>query len=89
MSSQNPLQTTTYIMLKIAKAQRNLMNARLNQMNLHVGQEKLLMELWQKDGLTQAELALRLFIEPLTLTKMLRRLENTKLLEKRRDESDA
>ena len=89
MSSQNPLQTTTYFMLKIAKAQRNLMSARLNQMNLHVGQEKLLMELWQKDGLTQTELALRLFIEPPTLTKMLRRLENTKLLEKRKDESDA
>ena len=49
MSRQNLLQTASYLMLKIAKAQRNLMSARLNQMNLHVGQEKLLMELWQRE----------------------------------------
>ena len=47
------------------------------------------MQLWHEDGLTQTELAERLCIEPPTLTKMLRRLEKTKLLEKRRDRKDA
>lgn len=89
MSYQNPLSTTTYLMVRVAKAHRALVNSALTEMNLHIGQERLLMELWQEDGLTQTDLAFRLCIEPPTLTKMLGRLEKTELLEKRRDESDA
>lgn len=89
MFSQDPLQTTTYLLQKIVKTQRCLMDSALNRINLHVGQEKLLMELWQEDGLTQTELALRLRITSPTLSKMLSRLENIKLLEKRKDGLDA
>ena len=76
-------------MVKVAKAQRALVSNALTDLDLHIGQERLLMELWNEDGLTQTELAIRLCIEPPTLTKMLSRLEKTELLEKRRDESDA
>lgn len=76
-------------MVKVAKAQRALVSNALADFDLHIGQERLLMELWHEDGLTQTELAIRLCIEPPTLTKMLSRLEKTQLLEKRRDPSDA
>ena len=76
-------------MVRVAKAQRGLVSSNLSKMNLHIGQERLLMELWQQDGLTQTELSDRLCIEPPTLTKMLSRLEKTKLLEKRKDLEDA
>ena len=89
MSNENPLDTTTYLMVRIAKAHRSLVSSALTKMNLHIGQERLLMELWQQDGLTQTELCDRLCIEPPTLTKMLGRLEKTELLEKRRDAEDA
>ena len=89
MIEQNPLLTTTCLMVRVAKAHRVLVNAALANINLHIGQEILLMELWQEDGLTQTELAERLCIEPPTLTKMLSRLEKTKLLEKRKDTQDA
>ena len=89
MSQVNPLQTTTYLMVRIAKAQRSLVSIALKPMDLHIGQERLLMELWQRDGLTQTELSERLCIEPPTLTKMLSRLEKTELLEKRKDLEDA
>lgn len=89
MSNENPLDTTTYLMVRIAKAQRGLVSSALAKMNLHIGQERLLMELWQQDGLTQTELCERLCIEPPTLTKMLSRLEKTELLEKRKDTEDA
>ncbi|MEL6461301.1 MAG: MarR family transcriptional regulator [Cyanobacteria bacterium J06641_2] len=89
MSNQNLLLTTTYLMVRVAKAHRVLVSSVLADMNLHIGQERLLMELWQEDGLTQTKLAERLCIEPPTLTKMLSRLEKTKLLEKRRDAEDA
>ena len=76
-------------MVKVTRAHRALASAALSKMNLHIGQERLLMQLWEEDGLTQTQLAERLCIEPPTLTKMLSRLEKTKLLEKRRDTEDA
>ncbi|WP_019505424.1 MarR family winged helix-turn-helix transcriptional regulator [Pleurocapsa sp. PCC 7319] len=88
MSNHNPLLTTTFLMVRVARAHRSLVSNALAEMGLHIGQERLLMELWQEDGLTQTELACRLCIEPPTLTKMLSRLEKTKLLEKRRDVED-
>lgn len=75
-------------MVRVTKAHRWLVSAALAKKNLHIGQELLLMELWQGDGMTQTELAERLCIEPPTLTKMLSRLEKTELLEKRRDTQD-
>lgn len=89
MSEQNPIFSITYLMVKVARAHRALVSNALTDFNLHIGQERLLMELWYEDGLTQTELAIRLCIEPPTLTKMLSRLEKTQLLEKRRDVSDA
>ena len=88
MSDLNPLQTTTHLMVKVTKAHRALVCNALKDVNLYIGQELLLMELWQEDGMTQTELAERLCIEPPTLTKMLSRLEKTALLEKRRDLED-
>lgn len=88
MSNKNPLDTTTYLMVRVTKAHRALVSNALKDVNLYLGQELLLMELWQGDGMTQTELAERLCIEPPTLTKMLSRLEKTKLLEKRRDTED-
>ena len=76
-------------MVIVSRAHRGLVSTALAQMNLHIGQERLLMQLWQEDGLTQTQLADRLCIEPPTLTKMLSRLEKTKLLEKRKDTKDA
>ena len=89
MSQVNPLQTTTYLMVKVTKAHRALVSLTLKKMDLHIGQERLLMQLWQEDGLTQTQLCDRLYVEPPTLTKMLRRLEKTELLEKRKDCEDA
>ena len=88
MSEQNLLSTTTYLMVKVARAHRGLVGDALSDLNLHIGQERLLMELWNEDGLTQTQLAERLCIEPPTLTKMLNRLTKTQLLEKRKDSRD-
>lgn len=75
-------------MVKVARAHRGLIGNALSDLKLHIGQERLLIELWHEDGLTQTQLAERLCIEPPTLTKMLSRLEKTQLLEKRKDCKD-
>jgi len=61
----------------------------LAEVGLHVGQEMVLIELWHCDGLRGGKLACRLGVEPPTVTKMLRRLEDSGLVERRPDPADA
>lgn len=77
------------MLAKACKAHRANVGALLAGHGLHVGQEMVLMELWQEDGLRGGELASRLGVEPPTVTKMLRRLEACGLVERRADPTDA
>lgn len=82
-------ESASFTLAKVCKAHRAHIGALLAEHGLHVGQEMVLMELWQEDGLRGGELAVRLGVEPPTVTKMLRRLEACGLLERRADLTDA
>ena len=82
-------ETTGYTLAKVCKAHRGNVGGLLAEVGLHVGQEMVLIELFEKDGLRGGELAERLGVEPPTITKMLRRLERCDLVERRRDPNDA
>jgi len=88
--STHPIKEKTgFTLAKVCKAHRANVGALLAEHGLHVGQEMVLVELWQDDGLRGGELAARLGVEPPTVTKMLRRLEGCGLVERRPDPSDA
>jgi DNA-binding MarR family transcriptional regulator len=89
MPEKPMLQTISYLMVQVCRAHRNQASVVLAELGLHIGQEILLMHLWENDGLIQSELALLMEVEPPTLTKMLHRMEKVGLLERRRDEQDA
>ena len=80
---------TSFVLAKVCKAHRAYVGALLAEHGLHVGQEMVLLELWREDGLRGGELAVRLGVEPPTVTKMLRRLEGCGLVERRQDPADA
>jgi MarR family transcriptional regulator, organic hydroperoxide resistance regulator len=80
---------TSFVLAKVCKAHRAYVDALLAEHGLHVGQEMVLLELWQEDGLRARELAVRLGVEPPTVTKMLRRLERCGLVERCQDPADA
>jgi len=80
---------TGFTLAKVCKAHRANVGALLAEYGLHVGQEMVLVELWEDDGLRGGELAARLGVEPPTVTKMLRRLEGCGLVERHQDPSDA
>src|SRR5215208_4830004 len=80
---------TSFVLAKVCKAHRAYVNTLLAEHGLHVGQEMVLLELWQEDGLRARELAVRLGVEPPTVTKMLRRLEGCGLVERSQDPADA
>jgi MarR family transcriptional regulator, organic hydroperoxide resistance regulator len=82
-------ENTSFLLAKVCKANRSNVGVLLAEHGLHVGQEMVLVELWQDDGLRGGELAVRLGVEPPTVTKMLRRLEGCGLVERRQDPTDA
>jgi MarR family transcriptional regulator, organic hydroperoxide resistance regulator len=75
-------------LMRVARAHRTLAASLLSQVGLHPGQEALLMELWDHDGRTQADLAESLGVEPPTVTKMLQRMEASDLVDRRPDATD-
>jgi MarR family transcriptional regulator, organic hydroperoxide resistance regulator len=90
ISRAHPVKGTVgYALAKTCKAHRGNVGALLADLGLHVGQEMVLIELWEEDGLRGGELASRLGVEPPTVTKMLRRLEGLGLVRRRPDPADA
>ena len=90
MVREHPVKARTgFALAKVCKAHRGNVGELLAEHGLHVGQEMVLIELWQSDGLRGGELASRLGVEPPTVTKMLRRLEGCGLIERCPDPSDA
>jgi DNA-binding MarR family transcriptional regulator len=75
-------------LMRVARAHRTMAASLLAQVGLHPGQEALLMELWDHDGRTQADLAASLGVEPPTVTKMLQRMEASGLVDRRPDAVD-
>jgi DNA-binding MarR family transcriptional regulator len=82
-------QNTSFALAKVCRVHRAHFGELLSEHGLHVGQEMVLVELWEDDGLRVGELADRLCVEPPTITKMLRRLESCGLVERRADPEDA
>ena len=66
-------ESTGYALAKVCKAHRGNVGEYLAEVGLHVGQEMVLIELIEQNGLRGGDLAERLGVEPPTVTKMLRR----------------
>lgn len=79
----------SYLIVQIAKLHRQEISAKFSKLGIHVGQDMILMTLWEKDGITQSDIIRSLNVEPPTITKMINRMEKTDLLERRRDLTDA
>lgn len=88
-STSSMEETTGYLLAKVCRAHRASIGGRLAGVGLHVGQEMVLLELWREDGLKGGELANRLGVEPPTITRMLRRIENCGFVERHPDPADA
>ena len=84
-----PLKDTVgYVLAQACKHHRQRADELLNEIGLHVGQEMLLCGLWEKEGITQTELAEYVMIQPATVTNMLQRLERRGFVERRPDIDD-
>ncbi len=72
----------------LARSHRACLAALLAPHGIHAGQDGLLLAIWDAPGMRQAELAIRLGVEPPTVTRMLQRLERSGMVERRSDPHD-
>lgn len=77
------------LLVQVARAHRNRLEAALGAHGLHVGQEHAIYQLAKRGPVRQSELAQSLFIDVSTATKMLARLERDGLIRRETDPDDA
>jgi DNA-binding MarR family transcriptional regulator len=70
----------SYAIFQLARAHRACAAAMLREMDLHPGQELLLMHLLDRDGQTQSELLDSVGLDHSTVSKSLRRMQDAGLL---------
>jgi DNA-binding MarR family transcriptional regulator len=81
-------ETLGYLIVQICRAHRNKAQELLAQIELHPGQEFMLLSLYPEDGCAQSDLAEKMCVQPATITKMLDRLVKNGLVERRPDTED-
>jgi DNA-binding MarR family transcriptional regulator len=70
----------SYAIFQLARAHRGCAAALLREMDLHPGQELLLMQLFDRDGQTQSELLESVGLDHSTVSKALSRMQDAGLL---------
>lgn len=70
----------SYAIFQLARAHRGFAAGLLRQLDLHPGQELVLMHLFDRDGQTQSELLASVGLDHSTLSKTLRRMQDAGLL---------
>ncbi|MBW7453445.1 MarR family winged helix-turn-helix transcriptional regulator [Paenibacillus sepulcri] len=75
-------------LFKISAQMRRNFSELLNSVDLYVGQDQLLCQLWKEDGVTQVQLSESLNCEPPTVTNMINKLEKKGILLRKRDDAD-
>ncbi len=69
-----------FVLVQVCRAHRQWVDAELQRLGVHVGQEMILFRLFGSEAIAQSELAAHLCIEPPTVTKMLQRMERSGLV---------
>src|SRR5438034_9143953 len=76
------------LLVQVAQAYRSLSDAFMDEIGMHRAQATLLCRLFDRDGVTQSEIAEQLSVQGATITNMLQRMEEAGLVVRRRDPED-
>lgn len=74
--------------MRASKVMRNLSEMALRRHGLHLGQNRVLAVLWERDGQTPGDIAAALEVTTPTIVKMATRMTAAGLLTRRRDDPD-
>lgn len=76
------------LLREVTKAHTNKVNKVLEKYNMHIGQPMLLMILSENDGIPQSTLAKKMVIKPATVSAMVKRMEKSGYVVRKRDAED-
>ena len=88
MDHQAITESTGYLLARVCKTHRNKAAELLANIDLYVGQEMFLLQLWRQDGLSLSEMAELVHVQPATASRMLDRMEAAGQVERRQDVED-
>ncbi len=88
MNQEAITESTAYLLAHVCKTHRNKAAELLANIDLYVGQEMFLLQLWQRDGLSLSEMAELVHVQPATASRMLDRMEAAGQVERRQDIKD-
>jgi DNA-binding MarR family transcriptional regulator len=88
VSQTTELREMDFLMAQISHLHHSRAHQLLEGLGLYRGQPPMLRTLWEKEGLTQTELADHLQIKPATVTKMLQRMEKAGFIIRKCDPDD-
>ncbi len=88
MNQEAITESTAYLLAHVCKTHRNKAAELLADINLYVGQEMFLLQLWERDGLSLSEMAKLVHVQPATASRMLDRMEAGGLVDRRQDAKD-
>ena len=76
------------LLAQFSQVLRTAIDASVDQVGMHRGQAMLLCQVAKQDGMTQSELAQALSVQGATITNLLKRMEETGMVVRRRDDED-
>jgi len=88
MPKPNHPETMDFLLVNICHLHHTRAHQLFEAIGLYRGQPPVLLALWEKEGLTQTELAERLQNTPATVTKMLQRMEKSGFIQRKPDTED-
>lgn len=77
------------LLTSVSRMVKTHLESRLLDLGVHAGQQFILQNLWQEDGLTPGELAERTGVETPTVTRAAQRMEAVGLVKRLPDSQDA
>jgi len=88
MSFSTEPESLDFLLAQVSHLHHSRAHQRLEAIGLYRGQPPVLRALWEKEGLTQKELAELLHNTPATITKMLQRMEKAGFIQRKPDAED-
>ncbi|MDX2075203.1 MAG: MarR family transcriptional regulator [bacterium] len=76
------------LLAQFSQMYRNAMDTFMDEVGMHRGQASVLCQVVKQDGITQTEIAEALSVQGATITNMLKRMEESNLIVRRRDAQD-
>ena len=81
-------QTVSFSLSNISVSYRNLLEKLMDEIGLHGGQVYILNELWENDGLSQADIMKSLAVSAPTITKMISSLVSASFVQTKKCKND-